>query len=91
MYTYRVISDVTDVPEMTDLEAAFIEEPSGGDAGLIAFTTGYILNPVPYERAVGATCRTVRTSDDGESQECAGAVDTVTPVVRVALNGAGWQ
>lgn len=44
-----------------------------------------------YEPAVGATCRFVRTSEDGGRQECGGAVNRVEPYVHVTLNGEGWR
>lgn len=91
MFTYKVISDSTAVPEMTDLGQPHIETPARrGDTFFITFPEGYSLNPIPYEPAVGLRCRVVRTQD-GESQECGGAVERVTPYVRIRLDGAGWQ
>ncbi len=77
---------------MTELEAAYVQEPtSRGDAGFIAFSTGFTYNPAAYEPAVGRRCRVIRAADDGQEQECGGAVQTVTPVVRVALDGDGFH
>lgn len=91
IYTYRVISEVASVPDMTHLEAGYAEEPSSrGDVFHTTFSTGYTQNPAPYEPAVGARCRVIRMRD-GESQECSGAVERVTPYVRVALDGEGWR
>lgn len=92
MYTYRVVSDVSKVPDMSDLEASYVEKPSRrGGVFRITFSTAYPLNQAVYEPAVGVRCRVVRTSDDGESQECGGAVQSVTPRVRVSLDGEGWH
>jgi hypothetical protein len=89
MDSYRVISDVSRVPEMTDLELAWVDEPKARDGGYIAFSTTYQLNPVAYEPAVGARCRVIRTRD-GQDQEFGGAVERVTPL-RIALDGGGWH
>ena len=90
MYMYRVISDISSVPEMTDLEAAYIEQPSRRECGLISFSRNYQLNPMmPYQLAVGVRCRVIRTSGE-RSQECGGAVKSITPV-RVVLDGEGWH
>jgi hypothetical protein len=89
MYSYRVVSEASGVPEMTDLEPAYMEEPTSRDGGCIAFDSGYEMNPTPYEPAVGRRCTVIRTAG-GRSQECGGAVESVTPV-RVALDGGGWR
>jgi hypothetical protein len=91
VWEYEVISDAGDVPAMTELGQPTIETPARrGDTFFVTFPVGYSHNPTPYEPAVGQRCRVVRTQN-GRGQECGGAVERVTPVVRVRLDGAGWQ
>lgn len=67
MDTYRVISDVSSVPEMTDLEAVRVESPaSKGDVFGIDFSANYQMRLSSYEPAVGITCRVIRTRDGQE-------------------------
>ena len=90
MDTYQVISEVTGVPEMTDLTAVYVETPSRrGDVFRIQFSANHQMNPVPYEPAVGRRCRVIR-SRDGQDSECGGAVVRVTPLV-VSLDGDGFR
>ena len=92
MYTSLVISEVSGVPEMGSLAVAEIEQPTHDvHASVIEFSAGYLHDPMPYEAAVGARCRVIRTTGDGQRHECGGSVLTVTPLVSVALDGAGWQ
>jgi hypothetical protein len=90
MDSYRVISDVSSVPEMADLEAVWVESPaSKGAVFRIDFSADYQTNPVAYEPAVGVTCRVIRTRD-GRDEECGGAVRSVTPL-SVSVNGEGFH
>lgn len=88
--TYSVISDAAGVPEMADLDVAYINEPGGREGGYIAFSNDFGRDPITYEPAVGRRCRVVRESDAGVRQECGGAVERISPV-RVALDGGGWK
>lgn len=92
MYTYRIVSEATDAPEMTDLRASRIDRPTRpGGVFCINFEADYARNPVPFERAVGVQCKVIRTDENGETQECGGAVERVTPFVRVGLDGGGFS
>jgi hypothetical protein len=90
MDTYRVISDVSSVPEMTDLEVVRVESPARKGAVFgIDFSANYQMNLSSYEPAVGVTCRVVRTRD-GQDQECRGSVGSVTPL-SISVNGEGFH
>ncbi len=92
MYTYRIISEATGAPEMADLEADYVEQPSQhGSVFHIRFFADYSRNPVPYEQAVGVRCKVIRTDESGRAEECGGAVARVTPYVEVSLDGAGFR
>jgi hypothetical protein len=91
MDSYRVISDVSGVPEMADLHAVEVQQPlRSGDTFWIKFTANYASNPVPYEPAVGARCQVIR-SRNGEELECGGVVRRVTPFLCVLLDGEGFH
>jgi hypothetical protein len=90
MDTYRVISDVSRVSEMSDLQATYVGQPGRrGDCFDVEFSANYQMNPTPYEPAVGARCRVIRTRD-GEDQECGGAVRSVVPL-SISLDGEGFR
>jgi hypothetical protein len=91
MDSYRVISDLTGVPEMTDLRATYVKEPGRRDGGMIMFDADYTLDPrfIQLDRAVGARCVVVRTRDGRESRK-GGAVETISPP-RVMLDGGPWE
>ena len=74
---------------MTDLEAAYVQEPGKIEAGYIEFSTSLGLVPTHYEPAVGERCRVMRNRD-GHETETGGAVEMVTPL-RIALDGGGFQ
>jgi hypothetical protein len=91
MWDYEVISDA-DAPAMADLDQPTETRPQvRGECTELIFSTRFDIPDIRrYEPAVGARCRVVRTKD-GVRQECGGAVNRVEPVVRVTLDGAGWQ
>ena len=89
MYSYRVISEAGGVPEMSDLEAIDVHEPTRQFGGFIVLSFPYP-DPFPYEPGVGKRCRVIR-SRDGHSEECGGVVQGLSPTVRVSLDGAGWK
>jgi hypothetical protein len=90
MDTYRVISDVSSVPEMAELQASYVGQPARrGDCFDIDFSVNFQMNPTPYEPAVGARCRVIRERD-GAEQECGGAVRSVVPL-SISLDGAGLR
>ena len=76
---------------MSDLGEAYeTSPPSRGDCFEIVFGKGFGHDPIRYEPAVGRRCRVVRR-DDGTTQECGGAVRSVSPYLRVSLDGEGWH
>jgi hypothetical protein len=87
---YRIRSDAADSPQMEMLRVARVDGPTALGRGFyVTFSTGYPQGSA-YERAVGVRCRVTRHSN-GQVWECGGAVLGVSPRVRVALDGTGWQ
>lgn len=92
MYTYRIVSDHTGVPEFADLGAPIVSPPASPGATFDLIFTGVGFQDLHrFEPAVGVRCRVVRTTEDGAGQECGGAVLQVEPRIRVSMDGAGWQ
>jgi hypothetical protein len=91
MDSYSVIPDNSTVPELTDLQLLYLDQPTGGGCGYVAFSfTPNISMLSLYEQAVGQRCRVLRTRA-GQTQACGGAVKSVTPTLRVSLDGASWE
>jgi hypothetical protein len=75
---------------MAGLRAARVDGPTAHGRGFyITFATGYSEDSA-FEAAIGVRCRVIRHKDD-QMWDCGGAVLSVSPRVRVALDGAGWQ
>jgi hypothetical protein len=68
MDPYSVIPDNSTVPELTDLQLLYLDQPTGGGCGYVAFSFTPNISMLPlYEQAVGQRCRVLRTrwSDPG--------------------------
>ncbi len=91
MDTYRVITERAGVPELTDLRAAYVDEPGPVEGGRIVFDADYTLDPryVQIDRAAGALCEVVRIRDGHESRK-RGSVRSINPLT-VDLNGGRWE
>lgn len=92
MDTYRVISDASGVPELADLRAIYVDEPGPIEGGEIEFDRNYALDArlAQLERAVGQRCEVIR-SREGREISKGGAVLSVTPTLRVSLDGGSWE
>jgi hypothetical protein len=63
MDTYSVISDNSNVPELTDLELLSLDQPTGGRLSVRGLLRRAQLQQAPgNEQAVGQRCRVLRTA-----------------------------
>jgi hypothetical protein len=90
--TYRVISDASGVPDLSDLRAIYVDEPGPVEGGEIEFDTNYALDArlSQLEQAVGQRCQVIR-SREGREVSKGGAVRSVTPTLRISLDGGRWE
>lgn len=90
--TYRVISEASGVPELAGLRATYVDEPGPIEGGEIEFDTNYALDArlSQIEQAVGQRCEVIR-SREGREISKGGAVRSVTPMLRISLDGGRWE
>jgi hypothetical protein len=90
MNPYSVIPDNSTVPELTDLQLLYLDQPTGGGCGYVAslsHPTSACSRYMSRRLANDAVC----FARAGQTQACGGAVKSVTPTLRVSLDGASWE
>jgi hypothetical protein len=91
VHSYRVVSEIDSVPELTGLMMTSHIEGSPRTGGRITLGPPFGLRAVvDYEPAVGCRCQVFR-SGDGQDQQCGGAIERITPQLVITLDGTGFR